>query len=374
MSGSENNAAHISRAWQQYLVKAVLDPKANDWPVHSPSEIHADADNLNRSYECQLFALPAPIAMFNDVKRILTVSAEGKELRIYPPFPLNEKKDASGSFEEVTIPEGVESVENVTSIPTDAVSGVRAQHGLVSNAIWARGLRIDVQSGADVQSAIRLLLDHICQYTQQWWVRGTHNPFLGFQRIGAAVDKKFFTKRLFGYKGATKIESPWYGTVRFQPALGSAAVLNKSTWSQISTHLSQGHHADLGILGIHEAFADYMAGRDDKCILNLCISIEILLNKHWQAVLKNPSNDKLEKIVRKTPLLDEGTKETLSKLMIDRGHVAHGRAPYIIGTSSKYTIETYVLAGKLILEKYLASIPQGAWPELMTMRINRSNG
>jgi hypothetical protein len=89
-------------------------------------------------------------------------------------------------------------------------------------------------------------------------------------------------------------------------------------------------------------------------------------------VLKKPSNDKLDKIVRKTPLLDDKIKETLAKLIIDRGHVAHGRPPHILATNPSYTLETYVSAGKMVLEKYLAGIPDGAWPHLMMMSINRS--
>jgi hypothetical protein len=374
MADRNNKIVPMSRAWDQYLVKAVLAEKASDWPARSESEIKKYTESLNHDYECQLFALPAPIALASNMNQIVTAIVSDKKLRIYPPFPLNEKKDASGSFDGIAIPEGFQIVETNTAIPKDAVTGVCAQHGLLPNAVWARGLRMDVQSGTDVQFVIGLLLDHICQYTHQWWVRGTHNPFFGFHRLGAAIDANFRTRTLFGYKQAAKIESPWYGTVRFQPNLGSAALLSKTTWSQIIKHISQGQPADVGVLGIHEAFADYMAGRDEKCILNLCIGIEILLNKHWQAVLKNSSNDKLDKIVRKTPLLDEETRETLSKLIIDRGHVAHGRAPYILATNPNYKIETYISAGKRVLEKYLASIPDGAWPQLMTMRINRSFG
>jgi len=316
MAGKDGKLTELSRAWDQYLVKAVMDQTASDWPERSTANIKAHEEARNPEYECQLFSLPAPIAMYRDVKDIVVVSANGKMLRIYPPFPINEKKDASGAFSEVEIPEGLKAVEEATLIPGDAVTGVRAEHGLLPNAVWGRGLRIDVQSGANVQDVIGLLLDHICQYTHQWWVRGTHNPFLGFQRLGAAVNRNYHTEKLFGYKGATEIESPWYGTVRFQPVLGAAALLTKTTWSEIARHISQGQSADVGVLQIHEAVADYMAGRDDKCVMNLSIGVEILLNKHWQGVLNRPSNDKLEKIVRKTPLLNDETKETLSKLIM----------------------------------------------------------
>jgi hypothetical protein len=363
----------VSRSWDQYLVHAVFDTSTSDWPIRSEAEIRAYDEGLNLDYECQLFALPAPIAVAADLKRIINISVGGKNLRIYPPFALNEKKHASGSFAEIVIPEGVSSVENTTNIPSDAVTGVRAAHGILPNGIWARGLRIDIPSinGPDIQLVIGTLLDHICQYTHQWWVRETHNPFLGFVRLGAKIGKNFRTRQLLGYQGAKKIESPWYGSVRFQPALGGAAILDETAWNLIGYHLSEGNRADIGILGIHEAVAHYMAGRDERCILILCIVVEILLNKHWQAILKKPANDPLDKIVRTTPLVDETTRATLKKLVIDRGHVAHGRTPYVAGKNPEYTIETYIEAGKVVLEKYLASIPGGMWPKLMTMTLNR---
>jgi len=89
------------------LVKAVFDASAADWPKRSEAEIRAYEQELNRGYECQLFALPSPIAMSGDLKRIINVSVGAMNFRICPPFALNEKKHASGSFVEVAIPEDV---------------------------------------------------------------------------------------------------------------------------------------------------------------------------------------------------------------------------------------------------------------------------
>jgi len=97
-----------------------------------------------------------------------------------------------------------------------------------------------------------------------------------------------------------------------------------------------------------------------------------MMNKHWQVILKKPGNDSLDKIVRMTPLVDENTRESLKKLIVDRGHVAHGRAPYIVGKNPKLTMETYLAAGKTVLEKYVASIPRDEWPKLMMMTLNRT--
>jgi hypothetical protein len=125
-------------------------------------------------------------------------------------------------------------------------------------------------------------------------------------------------------------------------------ILDEPTWTLIGHHLSQGNRADFGILGIHEAVADNMARRDERCIPTLCIAIEIMLNKHWQVVLKKPGNDSLDKIVRMTPLGRRKHQRNLKKLIVDRGHVAHGRAPHIVGKNPKVTMETYLAAGKTV--------------------------
>ena len=185
MAVEDRTESRASRSWDQYLVKAVFDASAPDWPKRSEAEVRTYEQELNRGYECQLFALPSPIAVSSDLKRIINVSVGAMNLRIYPPFALNEKKHASGSFVEVAIPEGVENVESTTTIPNDAVTGVRAAHGILPSGIWARGLRIDVPTdkSTNIEVVIGVLLDHVCQCTHQWWVRGIHDPFLGFDGV-----------------------------------------------------------------------------------------------------------------------------------------------------------------------------------------------
>ena len=116
MPNADNKTPQMSRAWEQYLVKAVLDQTASDWPARSEADIRAYEDSSNHEHECQLFALPTPVAMSSDVNQIITVVVGGKKLRLYPPFPLNEKKHASGSFTHISIPEGPQMVEETTPI------------------------------------------------------------------------------------------------------------------------------------------------------------------------------------------------------------------------------------------------------------------
>src|SRR5712664_4115913 len=92
MAAKDQTASKASRSWNQYLVKAVFDASAPDWPKRSEAEIRTYEQELNRGYECQLFALPSPIAVSGDLKRIINVSVGAMNFRIYPPFALNEKE------------------------------------------------------------------------------------------------------------------------------------------------------------------------------------------------------------------------------------------------------------------------------------------
>lgn len=372
----EQFSRSISRRWEQYLVKAVLSETKSaeigrSWPERTALEIQTHKGLVRRDFETQFFVLPTPIVVeTNQVMDILEIMTSDRMVRIYPPFALNEQNDRSAALKDIVFPEGVSKIERASQIPSHAVTGVRATHRTPPGTSWCRGLRIDVQLGADVGRVIGLLIDHLSQYTHQWWLRGSHNPFFGIKQLGAAMDNDFKPLQLFEYKGADKIESPWYGAVEFQPALGIVAPISKEVWLHIGQHLNNGDAADIGILGMHDAFSDYMAGRDEKCILNLCISVEILLSKHRRIKLGKEDNEKLDKMIRTTKLVDDRTKQELKTLMIDRGHVAHGRAPYMMGRDPQYTIERYILAARKLLLAYLADIPADLWPKFMNMKLD----
>jgi len=377
MNNKENLDIPISREWEEYMVKASFsEAKAAEsglsWPERTEEEIRTYRANVRRDFECQLFVLQTPILVKTDeVKEIITIKDGDKVVRFYPPFPLNEGQETTGAFEDVSIPEGSGEVSRTGRIPSEAVTGARMEYGVGPDAAWCRGLRADAQAGAAVQNMIKLLLDQICQYTHQWWLRAPHNSFLGMKRFGAAVGNDFRLLETLRYHGAGKVDSTWYAAVLHQPNLGIGSPLSRGTWLLVSDHVSNKRPADGGILGFHDAFADYMAGRDEKCILNLCIAAEILISKHRMAVLRKPPNESLEKLIKTTPLVDNATKDDLTKLAIDRDHVAHGRPPYILTHNTAYTLERYIRAALKVLRAYLTSIPGGRWPDIMTMKVGR---
>lgn len=363
--------------WGTYLVKASLSEEAGAkdgvvWPDMSDGDIEAYRENISPDFETQIYLRPTPIMVNSgEVSDVLTIHRNGKVIRIYPPFKMNEQSETSGAFKDVLVPEGTQDIERRVELPSSAVLGVRMQHGVSETTKWCRGIRIDFQSGADVTSILNLLLDHICQYTHQWWIRASYNPMLGPLRVGGAITKDFRITRELRYRGAGEVEASWYGAVQYQPNLGFGSPLTNGAWLLAAHHTQEGRKADQGLLAFYDGMADYMAGRHDKAILNLCIATEIMLSKHSFAILGCPPS-KLDKAIRKTELVEKPIREMLKHLLIDRNQVAHGREVGQVHNEEKRSVEGYVHAVRHLVTAYLHAMPLGDWPEVMDLRLDKS--
>jgi hypothetical protein len=104
-------ASSISRRWDQYMVKAVFAAErpavGSIPPQRTSAEVRPDKEFIKRDFETQFFVLPTPIVIgTDDIKRVLEVRTGDKNVRIYPPFPLNEQAERSAALSEITFPEG----------------------------------------------------------------------------------------------------------------------------------------------------------------------------------------------------------------------------------------------------------------------------
>ncbi len=364
----------LSRDWHQYMVKAKLSEESlekngRQWPELAPAEIEAYHQSLAPNFESHIYLWPNPILVnFQEVVDVLIVPRNGKTIRIYPPFEVNEKSETSGAFSDILLPEGIKTVERTVEIPSSAVRGARMEHGDRSTTKWCRAFRVDAESGVDELTILKLLIDHITQHTHQWWIRAAHHPMLGPLRMGATITKDFKIIPELRYRGAGEIESTWYGAVQYQPNLGFGSPLTRGTWFLSAHHTQEGRRADQGLLTFYDGMADYMAGQDHKSILNLCIAVEIMLSKHSVAVLKHQPS-KLERAIRTTNLIDDNTRDVLGKLVTDRNSVAHGREPHIITHDNRYSLEIYIRAVRQLVNSYLHAMPLGAWPQVMDLRL-----
>lgn len=352
-------------------MKAVLSEAKIEggWPSATEEEIRKNKESLNNNAESHLFLLSLPIVVQTEsVKQIVTVAVGNKWIRVYPPFPVNEGAETRAAFKDVEIPEGVHRVEKSSTVPDSAVTGVRAE-ATITGATWCRGLRLDVETGAQSQRFLNHLLEQLAQYTQQWWLRAIHNPFLGPRRFGAQINTSYDLAREFRYHGAGEIESAWYGVVERQHELSIGYPLTEELWGVCCDLAAKSQSADAGILSFLDGIAAFMAGRQDQSILHLCIAVEVVANKH-RIIIQNKRNLNLDKLVRETPLLDEAGREFVKCLVIDRGHVAHGRKPHCLGRRPGVTIQSYILVVQNLINAYLQSLRyNGKWPEAMTIRL-----
>lgn len=367
----------ISDEWGTYLVKAHLSEEVGakngcQWPVLSDVDIERYTENISIDFESQIYLRPTPIWIdTTQVRDILTVQSNGKRIRIYPPFEVNEKGETSGAFEGVQIPEGEDIVDNSVELHSSAVRGVRMEHGNSETLKWCRGVRIDFEIGADVTSTLNLFWEHLCQYTHQWWIRASHNPMLGPLRMGGAITKDHKIVRELRCRGAGEVESSWYGAVQYQPHLGFGSPLTRGGWLLAAQHTHDQRNPDQGLISFYDGMADYMAGHYEKAILNLCIATEIMLSKHSFAILKrSPTN--LPKAIRTTMLVEGPVREVLKELLIDRNQVAHGSKIRNYDANGKPEVKKYLQAVSHLVSAYLNSMPQGEWPDIMGLKLDKS--
>ena len=187
----ENNF-FISNQWGSYLIKSILgeENSNNGLAEISQQKIDSYHNKIMKNVETKIFLLPLPIICQNDVTKIIHTNQNDKILRYYPPFCVNEKAQASASFQDIAIPTGKDFVAEKKPLPETAVMGFNSELK-IKDSEWCRGFRIDAEFGIKFENKLDILLEQIAQYKQQWWLRAIHNPFLGPLRFAGQIDSDF---------------------------------------------------------------------------------------------------------------------------------------------------------------------------------------
>lgn len=363
----------LSRNWKEYGIKAILaESDECPWPQLDSTVIEEHKKSIKKGFEGHIYKLPFPIiCVFPQIKDILDFEIEGKRIRIYPPFETNVLKEISMAFEGVAVPEGNKEVEDFKTIPDTAVKNLYLeQHSSTKQEYYCHGLRIDVETGASINKIINILLDQICQYTHQWWLRSSVSPFSGMKRFGFFIGNNFEIINELRYHGAGKVECSWHAVRQVQMQIGIEVALDNQKWLLIGNHVAHLHSAEAGFIAFYDAIASYMAEEDEQCILNLCLCVEILGNK--RRLLLNQREVKADELLASTDLVDNDVKEVLKKLFIDRGHVAHGRPIHILTTDSTFTIERYMEAVRAFLSGYNQKLKAEEWVMSSSLKIGKS--
>jgi hypothetical protein len=364
----------LNRQSAIYMMKGILAESSDrPWPHRTWEEISAYKKNYKIGYEAHIVRLPQSILCErNQVKDIIELEWSGKTARIYPPFELNEVKENSGMFEGVKIPEGAKVIESLKSIPISVAFALMSQPMHPNrDTVFCQGLRLDVETDFEEATLVEMLLEQIGQHTHQWWLRSSTSPFNGMRRFGAEIDSQNKLRDDFRYSGARQIESTWYVARETHSMLGIEAPLNNSKWLLVCQNLSISQKACSGVMAFHDGLASYIAHDDIRCVLNLCMCVEILGNKRRLLLGENPVS--ADKLVKSTDLVGDEERRILKNMFIDRGHVAHGRDFHILGLRNGLIIEDYVEATRSLFSNYLNKLKPGEWPDASQLGIKRRN-
>lgn len=361
----------INRQWYEFIAVGELrESSENPWPEVEPSVIVEYQKSIRNDFKAYIYKIPHPIICEDwELFNILDFQVDGKRIRFYSPFKINEGCETEGAFEGILIPDGTKIIERWTALPDIMARKLRGQWHLTEKSANCQGLRLDVEDGAPDEKIINIFLEQVCQFTYQWWLRSRQSPFQGMKRYGLSIGQDFKVLKELCYRGAKGVKTSCYPIRTSQTLLGIEKPLDKHIWDIVAFNVRNMTRAEPGLLAFNEALADYMAGDDERCILDLSLCVEILGNK--RRMLQGKSDVPAARLIMKTDLVDEATRSVLKKLFIDRGHVAHGRPIHVLSTDPNYTLEVYIEAVRVMLSTYISRIG-GKWKDSLDLRVGKS--
>jgi hypothetical protein len=116
-----------------------------------------------------------------------------------------------------------------------------------------------------------------------------------------------------------------------------------------------------------DAVDDYMGYQARRCILNLALLFEVCENK--SLLMENRRVKLKNKDLLRNPILTTGRlTDTFRKIITDRDHIAHGRAPYHYGADSAVIVE-YLEAGTELINLYLEKCRAFGWDKALSLSI-----
>ncbi len=341
------------------MVKSVLAERAEaKWPKLPEELIQQYKESQLVGWQALILYLPAPIlALTGEVFNVFEITQAEKRARIYPPFQLKQSET-----ERSWIPEGEMEVNHCVRVGDTAVQGLDIKPGFAVDASFYQGLRIDEETGFNVAKAVNALMEHICQQTGQWWLRGRANPFKGMVRLGCEINKDFSIREVLRHSGPKELESTWMGVDQSLRPDGLSVPLTNSLWLRCCHDVSKGLRADSALLTFYDAVNNFMNNEDELSVLNLAIAIEIMANKVRLSKDQNPAA--FPKLLKTSELFPEKDRQLIQKLYADRNSVAHGGRAIYLGKTEATTIEKYLETALAVKSRYMECLKDGAWHRL----------
>ena len=317
-----------------------------------PTEDSHNADFNYSGWTAYFMYLKTPIAVQGKLEG--NVSYNGAVL--YPPFALNDAESDVISFRGIRLPdtseEGVEMPSLLVKRPTI---------GFSKETVLCNGLRVDVAPGRSARPQIDYMLSLIRERTHQWWLTTDRNPFdLGtrfYVRLG-------LNHEVLSCEADPKRENqvPWGFAADFQMKLSIERPLDQKEWDQCIAASQIQRRPETATSFFHDMLGSYYAKRNETCIYQACVTLEIMESK-LRTLAGKPTNNFALKLLRNSALWLENDKAILKKMFTDRGHIAHGRAPIYV-TKDETLIKDYVSLVESYYRRFLTQIQNYDWSEV----------
>jgi hypothetical protein len=301
------------------------------------------------------FRLKTPIAVEGELSGTVVY----KGVRIHPPFPVEEGETDIGVFRGVELPNSGSSVNEVPAGLTK-----RPTTKFAPNATMCSGLRVDVPAGISTWPQLDYILGLIRERTHQWWITTDRNPFdlgLRFRADLGANDE------LLPYEadGSRENKVPWGFAHALQLRVTFETPLNQAEWLQCVHAASQEQRHETATAFFHDALSSYFANRDEACLYQMCVSLEIMESKVRQ-LAGNPTKDFALRLLRGAKLWRNEDRDVLTKMFSDRGKVAHGRAPVHMTRDPQMIIQ-YIRIGEKYYRLFMEHVKGMGWHRIAMM-------
>ncbi len=217
------------------------------------------------------------------------------------------------------------------------LSGVPPRANYGKSAKLCTGLRINEDPGAFYDPKMNYFLGLIREYTHQWWITTGQDIFDLGPRFGTRLDiTGSITKCVPDISNEHRL--PWFPTFSRQTTISIEAPLDQEIWSKIEMRAQSGLPLERATQFSHDAFGSYFGFRDEACILQICIALEIMEIK-TRTLKGRPTKDYGDQLLRGSHIWRAEDRYLIKSIFSDRRNIAHGKSPPNLGKNKEVIVE-----------------------------------
>jgi len=307
-------------------------------------------------WKMHLIQLQTPIFVDPKLKTIIELD----EMRIYPPFEIDQASNSATCFTGAKIPNGKKPAVKFGSPWTKSPSFSFGEGSLV-----CYGMRVDLTRNHDpAWDGLSQILTLLRERSLQWWINSSQNPFDLGSRLVAILNEQG------SFPSSTKIDdkehSPWIAQIKSQMPFGWENVVDEGCWGGFGLALKEGKSPETATTAYLDGITAYMSKMDIDCVYRLCVALEIM-EKKVRIAEGRPTKHYALKLLRNAALWEQKDRGILTRIFADRGNIAHGSTAHFMSRNTSNIVDYLELATKYY-KKYLNFATDFGWNKLSELQ------